>query len=79
MFDNYFGKQILGAKIQNLKGKSPHFKLRFLNIIHGTSLNLLRDPRGRLRSSHPLKKASLLNGIARFRQKCKETVVIYRN
>jgi len=40
MFDNYFGKQILGAKIQNLKGKSPHFKLRFLNIIHGLSFNL---------------------------------------
>jgi len=76
---NYFSKQILSAKIQNQKGKSPHFQLRFLNIIHGLSLNLFREPRGRLRSSHPLKKASLLNGIARFKQKCKETVIIYPN
>jgi len=30
----------LSAKIQNQKGKSPHFQLRFLNIIHGLSLNL---------------------------------------
>jgi len=73
-----FDKQILSAKIQNQKGKSPYFQLRFLNIIHGLSLNLSWNPRGRLRSSHPLKKASLLNGIAWFKQRCKETVVIYR-
>ena len=32
---NNFDKQILSAKIQDQKGKSPYFKLRFLNIIHG--------------------------------------------
>lgn len=36
----YFGKQTLSAKIQGQKGKSPDFKLRFLNIIYGISLNL---------------------------------------
>jgi len=30
----------LSAKIQDQEGKSPNFKLRFLNIIHGLSLNL---------------------------------------
>jgi len=31
MFNKNFGKQILGAKIQNQKGKSPNFQLRFSN------------------------------------------------
>ncbi len=43
MLYNNFNRQIMSAKIHNQKGKSPDFKLRFLNYNLWLKLKIYKD------------------------------------
>lgn len=47
----------MGDKIHSQKGKSPDYKLRFVNIMKCNEIRKLRPLEGGVGSDHPLKKA----------------------